>query len=348
MRVQRPLRLAIVSLGGAAVGLTASRCGTQTQLIVHVSTDVADCNRIDTGIFVGNFSADTNDSAGPRVSKRACERPGFIGSAVFLPTGADDEAFAIKIVTAVDATVTECVAGLKKTCIIERRTVRYEPGAIVRVDVSMDQQCIGVECAINQKCTRGLCVACAECVDPSGGDSGPDGNSSGGVEAGSDSGCPGDQSQCTTCFDGGCQIDCNQKDCNAKGFACPPGRPCSVNCSGRPEVCKAGVDCSKATTCDVLCSGDTDTCHKGTVRCGTGSCRVRCTGAPNVCHDVTIEQQDASALCFECKGTNACDGVVCEVPLAGLTCQKDCSGCKDGEVCKACKIDASAPCPEPQ
>ncbi len=326
------------------LGVMVSRCATPTQIIVEVSTD-APCNRLDTGIFVGKTSSDTNDLAGPVVSKQKCERDGFIGSAVFLPRGADDEAFAIKIITGVDATVTECIKGLKSTCIVEHRALRYEPGSIVRVAVAMDQQCVGVECSAKETCKRGACVPCADCTDPTGVDSGPKADTSvedTGVDASLP--CP---SVCTSCSPDGrtCNIVCTDVNCGTAPVTCPPGRDCTVDCSGH-DFCKNTIDCSGATSCRVTCHiGGADTCHDTVIKCGT-KCSVICDGDTKTCHNVNIQAAQSSSLCLSCTGAKeTCqDMAACETPTAG-TCSQSCpTGCNKNVCGKACAGDGGA-CP---
>jgi hypothetical protein len=329
----------VILAAGVFGGLVAaaSRCATPTQLIVEVSTD-APCERLDTGIFVGRTSQETNASAGPVVAKRGCERPGFIGSSVFLPRGADDDAFAVMVVTGVDATVDECIRGTKTTCIVEHRAVRYQPGEIVRVSVTMDQQCVGVECGPKESCRRGTCIPCPDCedntvTDASVGDARPD------VETFI---CP---DGCTSCDAGTCIIDCKVDGGCPPTVTCPPNSRCEIDCSDH-DYCKGTIDCAAAKSCQVICTGtEHESCHQLTLNCGTAACQLHCSGAASVCHEITVHAQSAPSFCLDCSSVKGvCDTVgaapgACEAPPA---CQRICNGCP-AQTCASCANASTCP-----
>jgi hypothetical protein len=301
MRNRRLRPLARTVALGAVLAVAASRCRTPTQLVVDVSTD-APCDRLVTGIYVAGTSAGTDLGDLPVVTKPACERPGFIGSAVFLPTGADDEAFALKVVTAVGVSLEDCRRG-SASCIVERRAVRYSSGDVVRIAISMDQQCIGVVCPGTERCQSGTCVPCSDCVDQGGIDAAPTdaGASDGGVgDAGLEAAAPLAPSCSEVCPDA-CDSGkpCSRTCKNCTGIVCPPGLPCEVHCT-LDGGC-VDIDCGEASSCKVTCA-DPNSCNG--VRCDGPSCTVMCPKS-NACQGVT--QMGGASNVLTC-GDNACPG----------------------------------------
>ena len=303
---------------------TFVRCRTPTQLVVEISTDAPSCDRLTTGIYVASTSAATDLGDLPVVSKSGCERAGFIGSAVFLPTGSDDEAFALKVVTAVGVSLEDCRRG-SESCIVERRAVRYARGEIVRVGISMDQQCIGVVCAGTDRCQGGACVPCSDCVDKGGIDAAPDvrSDAAGPGDAGGDAGPPG-----PSCKDV-CPDACDGKVCkrtctNCTGVVCPAGLPCEVTCMTAGSC--TNIDCGDATSCKVTCGGAVSACAG--IRCDAPTCTIACNNDRTCTGLITTAGGSTTLACtgtacsgdfaccadkctFNCPGADNCKGLLC-------------------------------------
>jgi hypothetical protein len=344
MRFRVLTTVVTVAVAVAMIG-TTTQCRTPTQVIIRVSTD-ARCDQLTTAIFVGKTSA--LDIAVPIVTRRGCEREGFIGSAVLLPSGEDDDAFAAKIITGVGVRVEDCINGTSlQSCITERRALRYEPNEIVRVDVFMGQQCAGIQCAPKETCQKGLCVPCADCVDQTlieagapdvvtnTKDTGGENDAATEIDAGP---C---LPPCTSCAGATCVVDCKLTNC-AQGIVCPANRRCQVECNGGTS-CGGVISCVAATACDVTCSEKNDACT-GTIDCGTGPCRVRCIGPGERCNSLTIAGVKPKSFCLECIGPEkVCNSITCTVPITD--CSRNCTGCNSQDYCAGCTDVAACPPP---
>ncbi|HEU4407472.1 MAG TPA: hypothetical protein VFS43_19555 [Polyangiaceae bacterium] len=142
------------------MSLSASGCQEPTQVELRVSTDLP-CDRVHgTTVTVGPRGE--LEAAHPATSLATCEAGDdgaqHLGFVVFVPRGEDDEAFAIKVVTAVSARSPDaCQPGEGSArgyqgCIVARRELRYRPGHTLRLEVPMLQQCEGVECTVDSTC----------------------------------------------------------------------------------------------------------------------------------------------------------------------------------------------------
>ncbi|HEU4411388.1 MAG TPA: hypothetical protein VFS43_39420 [Polyangiaceae bacterium] len=145
---------------GALVSLSAGSCQEPTQVELRVSTDLP-CDRVHgTTVTVGQRGE--LEAAHPATTLATCEAGAdgsqHLGFVVFVPRGDDDEAFAIKVVTAVSARSPDaCQPGEGSArgdqgCIVARRELRYRPGHTLRLEVPMRRQCEGVECTVDSTC----------------------------------------------------------------------------------------------------------------------------------------------------------------------------------------------------
>ncbi|HEU4406801.1 MAG TPA: hypothetical protein VFS43_16155 [Polyangiaceae bacterium] len=149
--------LVCLSAGG---GLSAGGCQEPTQVELRLSTDLP-CDQVHgTTVTVGQRGE--LEAAHPAVSLATCEAGAdgsrHLGFVVFVPRGENDEAFAIKVVTAVSALSPDaCQPGAGSArgyqgCIVARRELRYRPGHTLRLEVPMLRQCEGVECTVDSTC----------------------------------------------------------------------------------------------------------------------------------------------------------------------------------------------------
>jgi hypothetical protein len=191
-------------------------------------------------------------------------------------------------------------------------SVSHKSGEFTTCDRSAD-------CAGDQACSNGVCVALGTIDAPD-------------IDAGKPDAlvCP---SQCTSCRIDRmeCRVDCaiSPATCNAP-IACPAGWNCTVACS-TPNSCKLGVACADAKRCNVTCSG-ADACTA--VTCGDGPCDVQCTGARS-CNTMT------------CGTSCACD-VRCGIGSncrRNLTCTAAPLGCGSLEGCSSTLNPACNTCP---
>jgi Regulator of chromosome condensation (RCC1) repeat len=147
----------LLALAGVA---TADCREPATQVELRVTTDLP-CSEVHgTTLTVG--PPGTLEDAFPAASLPTCE-PGadgthHLGFVTLVPRGDDDEALALKVVTAISAlSPDQCVPGDGSTrgyrgCIVARRELRYWPGRTLRLEVPMLRQCEGVECTVDSTC----------------------------------------------------------------------------------------------------------------------------------------------------------------------------------------------------
>jgi Regulator of chromosome condensation (RCC1) repeat len=131
-----------------------------TQVELRVSTDLP-CSEVHgTTLTVG--ARGQLEDAFPSASLPTCE-PGadgthHLGFVTLVPRGEDNEALALKVVTAVtalspdDCKPADGEARGYRGCIVARRELRYRPGHTLRLEVPMLRQCEGVECTVDSTC----------------------------------------------------------------------------------------------------------------------------------------------------------------------------------------------------
>lgn len=94
-----------------------------------------------------------------------------------------------------------------------------------------------------------------------------------------------------------------------RGCACPAGRPCAFDCTGRGRNCAGGsLSCSDSASCNLVCTGQScgatsldcgaSECHLGCygegacdhayVGCGAGPCEVSCA-SPSACSNLFVK-----------------------------------------------------------
>ncbi|MEM6990272.1 MAG: hypothetical protein AAF721_07240 [Myxococcota bacterium] len=93
--------------------------------------------------------------------------------------------------------------------------------------------------------------------------------------------------ECTSCEDGVCTIECDDRECEGQTVTCPPGRPCNVVCDGIDTCLGSTVVCPEYHACDLECDG-IDSCDDLVLECGAvGSCGVDCQGFS--CEGLNVE-----------------------------------------------------------
>ena len=128
-----------------------------------------------------------------------------------------------------------------------------------------------------------------------------------------------------SCNDFGCMLVCGPGECEGD-LHCPPGRPCTVECSGDGS-CAGVVDCDDASSCTIVCSG-VGSCDDE-VDCGAGRCDVDCSGDGSCSGGVDCDE--ACACDLRCEGTDSCSG------------NSDCARpqqCQEGKEC----VTTGGPC----
>lgn len=170
----------LLVLAAAWGALTA--CREPTQITVEVSAE--SCNQLaETSITVGRLSS--LEGRPPSAYTSSCEPNGKIGSLVVVPSGADDEEVAVRVVSAYQPMSPDgCVAAdYVGGCIVARRALRFVPHTPLTLPIEMSASCLDVQCPDDQTCLDGVCTtpvitnpeqcASSSCQPPPG-DAGPD------------------------------------------------------------------------------------------------------------------------------------------------------------------------------
>ena len=161
----------------AMVG-TCTACRAPTEITLELTTDVPCASLSDVAITTGPATA-PEGSAFTVLTSQCDAATGRIGSLVLVPSGASDDAVAIKVTARVqqagDPATGPCVAPYGPSCIVARRTLRYLPHTPLTLPVPLSRSCVGLPCAPNETCDRGVCRPVDECGET--GCASPDGGS---------------------------------------------------------------------------------------------------------------------------------------------------------------------------
>ena len=91
---------------------------------------------------------------------------GKVGALVIVPSGANDEPIAFRVVAGVDQPFEDCLAETPgPKCIVARRSLHFLPHTSLNVPIALNLVCEGVPCSPDSTCVNHACVAAA--VDPS-------------------------------------------------------------------------------------------------------------------------------------------------------------------------------------
>jgi len=102
----------------------------------------------------------------PVTSTMQCDN-GRIGALVIVPSGANDDEVAVRVVSGETMDPDSCVShGYPQGCIVARRALRFIPHADLNVGVFMANACNGVACGPEETCIEGTCRS-AVIADPS-------------------------------------------------------------------------------------------------------------------------------------------------------------------------------------
>jgi hypothetical protein len=156
---------AVIVAGTCVASIAAFGCRTPTQITVEVRTDlVCEADRPETSITVGALGA-IEDKAPVTVSTR-CENH-RVGAIVVVPSGANDDALALRVVTGIGKSAEQCVFDhYTGGCIVARRALRFVPHESLDLPIEMLFSCKDVPCGALFTCVNGACVP-ATITDPS-------------------------------------------------------------------------------------------------------------------------------------------------------------------------------------
>lgn len=150
---------------GVALVLLAS-CREPTQVTLELSTDLscssADPDPLDeTSIYVGTPQEMAGPLSGlsPAAVTHGCMagKDGRIGSIVVVPSGSDDERFALRVVAGRRSS--DCTNDLLSGCIEARRTLGFVPHTPLFLPLALNETCENVVCpSAGDTCVDGACV----------------------------------------------------------------------------------------------------------------------------------------------------------------------------------------------
>jgi hypothetical protein len=88
-----------------------------------------------------------------------CQRPGYVGSIVVLPSGSSDDAVGIEIVGGLGNKDPKDCTHADPQCIVARRSLRYLPHTPLTLPITLELSCAGVACDDpSTTCLSGACV----------------------------------------------------------------------------------------------------------------------------------------------------------------------------------------------
>jgi hypothetical protein len=150
----------------AVPAAVSGACRSPTQITIEITTDVKCPDVKGTALTIGHLVE--LEQLPATTATPACDPSnGRIGSLVIVPSGANDDTVAVRIVMGVGKDVSECKPpAYGPECIVARRALRFIPGASLYVPIAMAASCEGVPCDATQTCVHGDCAS-ATIDDPS-------------------------------------------------------------------------------------------------------------------------------------------------------------------------------------
>lgn len=132
-----------------------SSCRDPTEITLEVSSNT--CGSLTrTGIAVGPVG--NVDVSTFSAMQDGCQRPGYVGSIVVLPSSSNDDAVGIEVVGGLGKDPTTCTHA-DPQCIVARRSLRYLPHTPLTLPITLELSCAGVPCDDpSTTCLSGACV----------------------------------------------------------------------------------------------------------------------------------------------------------------------------------------------
>jgi outer membrane protein assembly factor BamB len=155
---------------GALASSSGAACHTATEVTLTLTTDVKCTDLRGVTVTVGQLHE--IETKAPEAGATFCDADGHVGTLVLVPSGARNDAFAVKVVAGLGKDPSSCVApSYGIGCIVARRAVRFIPHEPLDLPVSLHAACEGVPCGETETCAGGSCVAAddarasADCID---------------------------------------------------------------------------------------------------------------------------------------------------------------------------------------
>lgn len=152
-------RLLCASLATSTIAAFGGACLEPTQVTLRVTSNVP-CE-LSKGTAFSGGKLGVVERAKPSTVTMDC-RDGEIGTLVATPSGDKDSNVAFVVVQGVDRPAEECAANGYKGCIVQRRSVSYQPHTPLTIPIAMRLICKDVACDEFTTCARsGKCVPAA-------------------------------------------------------------------------------------------------------------------------------------------------------------------------------------------
>jgi outer membrane protein assembly factor BamB len=157
------LRTRSVATVGALFALAAgvlvlANCLGPTEITLVLQTNVP-CKHWDNATITVGTPADV-EAKSPATATTICDAQGNLGTLVIIPSGSDTDTVAIKVVGGDDRDPNTCLAPKYGAgCIVARRQISYLKHAPLRLIVTLDSSCNGIECNAPLTCSAGKCVS---------------------------------------------------------------------------------------------------------------------------------------------------------------------------------------------
>lgn len=143
------------------------RCASATEIDVDIYSEIACDKNAEVGLVMGNTLTELTTNV-VTSSADHCEPSTRVGRVVISPSGDNDEAIALAVVTRNDGqgldTCTE--QNNYKGCIVAKRQLHFEPHTRLEVRIDLRLSCLDNPCGTTDTCVKGKCVS-ATC--PNGG-----------------------------------------------------------------------------------------------------------------------------------------------------------------------------------
>jgi hypothetical protein len=133
-------------------------CLEPTEIVVDVKTSYT-CAGTDAVVFVGGKNV-LEGSTAFTGEKTTCDNDGEVGTLVAIPSTGSGDVY-LRVVAGVDGTKGSSCVGVRMPgtqCIEARRVLRFVRHTRLTLPVTLDRNCVNIECPAMQTCENGLCV----------------------------------------------------------------------------------------------------------------------------------------------------------------------------------------------
>jgi hypothetical protein len=362
VRILRRMHRGSVWLRGAGIAAlatvgVAAGCEAPTEVTLVLTTNVSCATLKTQGTTITVGSADEIEDKAPVAVTDNCVASASgvntIGTFVVVPSHGRSDAFAVRVVTGVDRTASECAQGGGQApdytgCIVARRDLAFVPHTPLTLPIVMRQDCVNIPCIAQgseqETCVDGTCVSatitdparcggagCSELtlLDGGAGTGGPDAVASDGQpedDSGADSPIDLDGPAVDAPAADGAREDATTTDARAEGD--------SAIVDAHPGADAPGQDASPPDAPSQETSAPVDASILGSCVAAGTSAGVTCGSATCAKGDVCcVAQPAAGSPTYACTAPAGCDtSATGGTEYSSLGC-RDVGDCAEGNVC---------------